>query len=104
MKYPWDRKSFEDLIKIISKKMDASKKYYRIGGMPLAWNIMPNPREFSILELPPPFIESHSVYPVANEADQLDDDFMDIELQIPNAKGKEKVGDSSSLVKNKTKQ
>ncbi|MCD7445847.1 hypothetical protein HAX54_015570 [Datura stramonium] len=109
MKYPWGKKSFEDLIKSNSKKMDVSKKYYQMGGIPLALqmifrNIVPNPKELSILELPSPFVEPHSVYPIANEADQLDDDFMDVQPHIPTAKEIEKVGDSSSPVNNKTKQ
>ncbi|MCD7446621.1 hypothetical protein HAX54_012106 [Datura stramonium] len=67
-------------------------------------NIVLTPRELSILELPPPFVESHSVYSVDNEVDQSNDDFMDVQPQIPTAKGKEKVGNSSSPVKDKTKQ
>ncbi|MCE3215936.1 hypothetical protein HAX54_004137 [Datura stramonium] len=80
MKYSWDKKVFEELIKSISKKMDASKKYYRMGGMPLVlqvWlNIVSNPRELSILQLPSPFVEPRSVSPVANAADDSNDDFI----------------------------
>ncbi|MCD9643290.1 hypothetical protein HAX54_030632 [Datura stramonium] len=41
-------------------------------------NIVSNPKELSILELPLPFVEPHSVYPMVNEAHQPDDDFMKV--------------------------
>ncbi|MCD7470470.1 hypothetical protein HAX54_010373 [Datura stramonium] len=96
-----------------------------MGGMPLAlhvWlykccsqvdpkvatklvfkNIVPNSMELSILELPPPFVEPCSIHPVANETNQLDD-FLDVQPHILTIKEKEKVGYSSSTVKNKPKQ
>ncbi|XP_075111752.1 uncharacterized protein LOC107818512 [Nicotiana tabacum] len=37
--YYWGIKAFELLINLISKKMDALKKYYRIAGMPLAMQV-----------------------------------------------------------------
>ncbi|XP_070019567.1 uncharacterized protein [Nicotiana sylvestris] len=51
--YPWGLKAFESLIKSISKKMDAQKKYYRIAGMPLAiilnWRTTGNQQNFAYL-------------------------------------------------------
>ncbi|MCD7456353.1 hypothetical protein HAX54_031433, partial [Datura stramonium] len=38
-KYPWGKESFDNFIKSISKKMDASKKYYRFAGMSLALQV-----------------------------------------------------------------
>ncbi|MCE5166336.1 hypothetical protein HAX54_017692, partial [Datura stramonium] len=67
-------------------------------------NIVLNPRELSILQLMPLFVEPRSVSPVANEADESDDDFMDIQPHISTTKGKEKVGDSLTPVKKKPKQ
>ncbi|PHU29925.1 hypothetical protein BC332_02018 [Capsicum chinense] len=37
--YPWGKKAFNDLVKSISKKMDAQKQYYGIYGMPLAMQV-----------------------------------------------------------------
>ncbi|KAH0650289.1 hypothetical protein KY284_030201 [Solanum tuberosum] len=37
--YPWGIKAFAALLKTVSKKMDAYKKYYRIAGMPLAMQV-----------------------------------------------------------------
>ncbi|WMV54963.1 hypothetical protein MTR67_048348 [Solanum verrucosum] len=37
--YPWGIKAFAALLKTVSKKMDAHKKYYRIAGMPLAMQV-----------------------------------------------------------------
>ncbi|KAF3668923.1 hypothetical protein FXO38_02838 [Capsicum annuum] len=37
--YPWGKKAFKDLVKSISKNMDAQKQYYRIHGMPLAMQV-----------------------------------------------------------------
>ncbi|KAK4709890.1 hypothetical protein R3W88_004403 [Solanum pinnatisectum] len=34
-KFPWGKKSFYLLIKSLSKKLDSSKQFYRIGGMPI---------------------------------------------------------------------
>ncbi|MCE0481052.1 hypothetical protein HAX54_038449, partial [Datura stramonium] len=76
----------------------------RFGPMLDCEKYYANPKKLSILELPQPFVEPRSVYIVANEADQSDDDFMDVEPHISTAKGKEKVCDSSSPVKNKPKQ
>ncbi|MCD7447549.1 hypothetical protein HAX54_031578 [Datura stramonium] len=61
-------------------------------------------RKLSILELLPPYAESQIVHPVDNVAEQLDDDFMDIQPLIPTTKSKEKVVESSSPSKNRTKQ
>ncbi|KAH0757112.1 hypothetical protein KY290_020605 [Solanum tuberosum] len=37
--YPWGKDVFSKLVKSITKKMDAKKKYYRIDGMPLAMQV-----------------------------------------------------------------
>ncbi|KAG5629272.1 hypothetical protein H5410_000989, partial [Solanum commersonii] len=37
--YPWGIKAFAALLKTVSKKMDAHKKYYRIAGMSLAMQV-----------------------------------------------------------------
>ncbi|KAL3362739.1 hypothetical protein AABB24_012178 [Solanum stoloniferum] len=37
--YPWGKNVFSKLVKSITKKMDAKKKYYRIDGMPLAMQV-----------------------------------------------------------------
>ncbi|MCE0482059.1 hypothetical protein HAX54_040438 [Datura stramonium] len=80
------------------------QEMFSIVNNPLIFrNIVPNPRELLILELPQTFVESHSVYLVANEANHSDDDFMEVQLKFQMLKGK-KVGDSSSPVKKKTKQ
>ncbi|PHT69812.1 hypothetical protein T459_24916 [Capsicum annuum] len=34
--YPWGKKAFKDLVKSISKKIDAQKQYYKIHDTPLA--------------------------------------------------------------------
>ncbi|MCD7452328.1 hypothetical protein HAX54_016161 [Datura stramonium] len=67
-------------------------------------NIEPTSIELSILELPPPYVESQIVHPVGNVAEQSDDNFMDVQPLITTAKGKEKVVHSTSPSKNRTKQ
>ncbi|KAH0720773.1 hypothetical protein KY290_005752 [Solanum tuberosum] len=37
--YPWGKDVFSKLVKSVTKKMDAKKKYYRIDGMPLAMQV-----------------------------------------------------------------
>ncbi|KAF3628829.1 hypothetical protein FXO37_29215 [Capsicum annuum] len=37
--YPWGKKAFKDLVKSISKKIDAQKQYYKIHGMSLAMQV-----------------------------------------------------------------
>ncbi|MCD7471865.1 hypothetical protein HAX54_012609 [Datura stramonium] len=86
-----------------SRKEEIGEKRRKFKDLVLN-NIVLNPKELSILELPLPFVEPRSVYPMANEADHSDDDFIDNQPHILTAKKKEKISDSLSLVKNKTKQ
>ncbi|MCD9640629.1 hypothetical protein HAX54_026035, partial [Datura stramonium] len=50
----WGKKTFDDLVRRVTK-MDATKTYYRIVGIPLG-NITPTPRELAIFQLPPKYI------------------------------------------------
>ncbi|MCD7448908.1 hypothetical protein HAX54_047247, partial [Datura stramonium] len=67
-------------------------------------NITPNSRELAIFHLPPMFVESHLLSPVANVLDDFGDDFMGNPSHIPKAKEKNKVGASFSPVKKKRRQ